>query len=156
TERVEPNVLSALHPLPKDAPHNRLTFAKWLVSLGNPLVGRVTVNRQWQAFFGSGIVRTTQDFGYTGEPPSHPDLLDWLAVEFVEGGWSLKRLHKLIVMSATYRQSSRVTPELLAKDPDNRLLARGPRVRLEAELIRDATLRVSGLLAMKLGGPSVF
>ena len=112
----------------------------------NPLSGRVTMNRQWAAFFGRGLVRTAEDFGYQGEPPSHPELLDWLALELPRQGLSLKRMHKLIVMSATYQQSSRATPELLAKDPENRLLARGPRVRLEAELIRDAALRVSGLL----------
>jgi Protein of unknown function (DUF1553) len=114
------------------------------------------VNRQWAAFFGRGLVPTLQDFGYQGEPPSHPELLDWLAVQFVKDGWSLKKLHRLIVTSAAYRQSSRVTPELLARDPDNRLLARGPRVRLEAELVRDTTLRASGLLAERVGGPSVF
>jgi hypothetical protein len=155
-ERVEPAVLSVLPPLPAGAPRNRLGFARWLVSPDNPLVGRVTVNRQWAAFFGRGLVPTLQDFGYQGEPPTHPQLLDWLAVELVKQGWSLKRMHRLIVLSATYRQASRVTPELLAKDPDNRLLARGPRVRLEAELVRDAALRASGLLAEKVGGPSVF
>jgi hypothetical protein len=155
-ERVEPAVLSVLPSLPSDAPRNRLGFARWLVSPANPLVGRVTMNRQWAAFFGRGLVPTLQDFGYQGEPPSHPELLDWLAVEFVKRGWSLKRMHRLIVLSATYQQASRVTPELLAKDPDNKLLARGPRVRLEAELIRDATLKASGLLAERFGGPSVF
>jgi hypothetical protein len=155
-ERVEPGVLSVLPPFPADAPRNRLGFARWLVSPENPLVGRVTVNRQWAAFFGRGLVPTLQDFGYQGEPPSHPELLDWLAVEFVKEGWSLKKLHRLIVRSATYRQSSRATPGLLARDPDNRLLARGPRVRLEAELVRDAALRASGLLAERVGGPSVF
>jgi hypothetical protein len=156
TERVEPAVLSILPPLPPDAPRDRLALARWLVSPQNPLVGRVTMNRQWAAFFGRGIVRTTQDFGYQGDPPSHPELLDWLAVEFVKQGWSMKRMHKLIVMSETYRQASRATPALLAKDPENRLLARGPRVRLEAEAIRDQALRVSGLLSEKVGGPSVF
>jgi mono/diheme cytochrome c family protein len=156
TERVEPGVLSVLPPLPPELPRNRLGLARWLVAPDNPLVGRVTMNRQWAGFFGRGIVRTTQDFGYQGEPPTHPELLDWLTLEFVRQGWSLKKMHRLIVTSATYRQSSRVTPELLAKDPDNRLLARGPRVRLEAEVIRDAALRASGLLSEKLGGPSVF
>ncbi len=155
-ERVEPNVFSVLLPLPKDAPRNRLTLARWLVSPDNPLTGRVTMNRQWAAFFGRGIVPTLQDFGYQGERPSHPELLDWLAVELVKQGWSMKRMHKLIVTSATYRQASRVTPELLAKDPHNELLARGPRVRLEAEQLRDAVLRYSGLLSEKIGGPSVF
>jgi hypothetical protein len=114
------------------------------------------MNRQWSAFFGQGIVRTTEDFGYQGEPPTHPELLDWLAVEFVKQGWSMKAMHRLIVTSATYQQSSSVSPELLARDPGNRLLARGPRLRLEAELIRDSVLRASGLLTAKFGGPSVF
>jgi hypothetical protein len=155
-ERVEPGVLSALPPLPPGEPRNRLTFARWLVSPLNPLVGRVTVNRQWAAFFGRGLVRTAEDFGFTGDPPTHPELLDWMAVEFVRRGWSLKAMHRLIVTSATYRQSARVLPGLLARDPDNRLLARGPRFRLEAELLRDAALRASGLLSPRLGGPSVF
>jgi hypothetical protein len=155
-ERVEPDVLSALPPLPPGQPHNRLTFARWLVDPGKPLVGRVTMNRQWAAFFGRGIVRTAEDFGFTGDPPTHPELLDWLAVEFVRRGWSLKAMHRLIVTSATYQQSARVTPDLLARDPDNKLLSRGPRVRLEAELLRDAALTASGLLTEKLGGPSVF
>jgi mono/diheme cytochrome c family protein len=155
-QKVEPGVLAVLHPFPKDLPRNRLGFAKWLVSPEDPLVGRVTVNRQWAAFFGKGIVPTLGDFGYQGDAPSHPELLDWLAVEFVQRGWSVKQVHRLIVTSATYRQSSKVTPGLLAKDPDNRLLARGPRVRLEAEQLRDCVLRYGGLLAERLGGPSVF
>ncbi|HZV05517.1 MAG TPA: PSD1 and planctomycete cytochrome C domain-containing protein [Gemmataceae bacterium] len=155
-ERVDPDVFSVLPPLPKDAPRNRLDLARWLVSPENPLTERVTMNRQWAAFFGRGIVPTLQDFGYQGERPSHPELLDWLAVELVKQGWSIKKMHKLIVMSATYRQSSRVTPELLAKDANNTLLARGPRVRLEAEQVRDSVLRSSGLLSEKIGGPSVF
>jgi hypothetical protein len=155
-ERVEPDVFSVLPPLPKDTPRNRLSLARWLVSPDNPLTGRVTMNRQWAAFFGRGIVPTLQDFGYQGERPSHPELLDWLAVELVKQGWSKKKMHKLIVRSATYRQSSRVSPELAAKDPHNELLARGPRVRLEAEQLRDAALRYSGLLSEKIGGPSVF
>ena len=156
TDRVQPAVLSILPPLPRDAAPNRLALARWLVSAGNPLSARVTVNRQWAAFFGRGLVRTAEDFGYQGEPPSHPELLDWLALELPRQGFSLKRMHKLIVMSATYQQSSRATPELLAKDPENRLLGRGPRVRLEAEVIRDSALRVSGLLCERVGGPSVF
>jgi hypothetical protein len=156
TERVEPDVLSVLPPLPAGAPRNRLTFARWLVDPGNPLVGRVTVNRQWAAFFGRGIVPTLGDFGYQGDPPSHPELLDWLAVEFVRQGWSLKKVHRLIVTSATYRQSSRTAAELLEKDPHNALLGRGPRFRLEAELVRDTALAASGLLSEKVGGPSVF
>jgi hypothetical protein len=114
------------------------------------------MNRQWAAFFGRGLVRTSEDFGYQGEPPSHPELLDWLALELIRQGYSMKRMHKLIVMSATYQQTSRATPDLLASDPENRLLARGPRVRLEAEVIRDAALRSSGLLSERIGGPSVF
>jgi hypothetical protein len=153
---VEPGVLSMLPPLPKDAPRNRLTFARWLVLPDNPLVGRVTMNRQWAAFFGQGIVRTTEDFGFQGEPPTHPELLDWLAVEFVKRGWSMKQMHRLIVTSATYQQSSQATPQKLEKDPQNKLLARGPRLRLEAELVRDAALKMSGLLSSKVGGPSVF
>jgi hypothetical protein len=155
-ERVEPDVLSVLPPLPNGAPHNRLTFARWLVDPSNPLVGRVTMNRQWTAFFGRGIVLTTQDFGYQGEPPTHPELLDWLAVELVRQGWSIKKMHRLIVTSATYQQAPQVPPTLLAKDPANKLLARGPRFRLEAELIRDAALTSAGLLSPKVGGPSVF
>jgi hypothetical protein len=156
TEEVQPGGLSALHPLPAGGQPNRLTFAKWLVSPDNPLAARVAVNRAWAAFFGRGIVRTTEDFGYQGDPPTHPELLDWLADEFMDLGWSMKRLHKLIVTSATYRQSARVTPELLRNDPENKLLARGPRFRVEAEMIRDSALKASGLLSPKIGGPSVF
>ena len=136
-------------------PANRLEFARWLVSPENPLTARVTVNRFWQLFFGAGLVRTVEDFGSQGEPPSHPALLDWLAAEFQGGGWDTKALLKTMVMSATYRQSSSVTPQLLARDPDNRLLARGARFRLPAEMIRDQALFASGLLVEKLGGPSV-
>ncbi len=167
TERVEPGTPAFLHPFPAGAPKNRLGFAQWLVSPENPLVARVTVNRQWQAFFGRGLVRTTEDFGFQGDPPTHPELLDWLACEFMEptklgdgrpraSPWSLKHIHKLIVTSATYRQASRLTPELREKDPENKLLARGPRVRLEAELIRDSALKAAGLLSPKMYGPSVF
>jgi len=155
-EKVQPGALSTLQPLPGNEPRNRLGFARWLVSPDNPLTARVTVNRQWQAFFGQGIVKTTEDFGIQGNLPTHPELLDWLAIEFMKRGWSMKKLHRLIVMSAAYQQSSRTTPELLARDPENKLLARGPRVRLEAELIRDSLLRASGLLSDKIGGPSVF
>jgi len=155
TERVEVGTLSIAGPLPANAPRNRLGLARWLVSAENPLTARVTVNRQWAAFFGRGLVRTTEDFGFQGEFPSHPDLLDWLAVDFVKQGWSLKKLHRLIVTSAAYQQSSQIAPELLARDPDNRLLARGPRVRMEAEMIRDSLLRASNLLTTKTGGPSV-
>jgi mono/diheme cytochrome c family protein len=156
TDAVKPGVPAALPPLPAGANADRLAFARWLVSGENPLTARVTVNRAWAGFFGRGIVRTTEDFGFQGEPPTHPALLDWLAIEFVRSGWSMKALHRQIVMSATYRQASKVTPELLAKDPNNELLARGPRVRLEAEAIRDSVLATSGLLSPKVGGPSVF
>jgi hypothetical protein len=155
-DKVAADVPAVFPRLPGDASRNRLGFARWLVAPENPLTARVTVNRQWQAFFGRGIVRTTEDFGLQGDLPTHPELLDWLAQEFVRQKWSMKKIHKLIVMSATYQQSSRVTPELLTKDPENRLLARGPRVRLEAEQIRDSLLAVSGLLSAKIGGPSVF
>ncbi len=154
-ERVEPAVLSVLHPLPAVAPRDRLSFARWLVARDNPLTARVVVNRAWAAFFGRGLVKTTEDFGLQGEAPTHPELLDWLAVEFMESGWSLKKLHRLIVTSATYQQAARVTPEHLAKDPENKLLARFPRKRLEAEIVRDAMLRASGLLSLKMGGPPV-
>ena len=155
-EAVDPGVFLAVSDFPPDLPRNRLGLARWLVSRRNPLTARVTVNRQWQALLGRGLVRTTDDFGLQGDVPSHPELLDWLAVEFMDQGWSLKKLHRSIVLSATYQQSSRVTPEMLARDADNHLLGRGPRARLEAEMIRDAALRASGLLANKLGGPSVY
>ena len=142
-----------LPPFPDGAPRDRLGFARWLVSPDNPLVARVTVNRQWQAFFGRGLVATLDDFGLQGEAPTHPALLDWLAVELIEGGWSRKRLHRLIVMSATYRQDSRVADP--AVDPTNRLLARGPRVRLDAEVLRDSMLAAAGLLSEKMYGPPV-
>jgi Protein of unknown function (DUF1553)/Protein of unknown function (DUF1549)/Concanavalin A-like lectin/glucanases superfamily/Planctomycete cytochrome C len=182
-EKVERGTPAFLPPMPKDYPNNRLGFAKWLVSPQNPLTARVTVNRFWQMFFGTGIVNTVEDFGTQGELPSNPQLLDWLAVEFMSGDagdwgtggrgetvnhrpvapspsppvvlWDVKALLKTIVMSATYRQSSRVTPRLLQQDPENRLLARGPRLRLPAEMIRDQALFLSGLLVEKVGGPSV-
>jgi Protein of unknown function (DUF1553)/Protein of unknown function (DUF1549)/Planctomycete cytochrome C len=156
TETVKPGVPAALPALPSGETTSRLAFARWLVSGNNPLTARVTVNRAWAAFFGRGIVRTTEDFGYQGEPPTHPELLDWLAVEFVKNGWSMKQLHKQIVMSATYQQASKVSPDLLDKDPRNELLSRGPRFRLEAEAVRDSVLKASGLLSPKIGGPSVF
>jgi hypothetical protein len=137
------------------ASRNRLELAQWLTDRANPLTARVAVNRLWQSFFGIGIVKTVDDFGSQGEFPTNPELLDWLAVEFMESGWNVKAIQKLIVMSAAYRQSSVVTPELLAKDPDNRLLARGPRLRLGPEAIRDQALAVSGLLVERIGGPSV-
>ncbi|HSI13123.1 MAG TPA: PSD1 and planctomycete cytochrome C domain-containing protein [Chthoniobacter sp.] len=155
TERVEPGVLSIAGSLPPDAPHNRLGFARWLVSRDNPLTARVIMNRDWAAFFGRGLVRTLGDFGFQGDSPSHPELLDWLAVDFMQRGWSVKQMHKLIVMSSTYRQASRTTPDLVARDPDNKWLARGPRFRMEAEIVRDSALLASGLLSEKMGGPSV-
>jgi hypothetical protein len=138
-----------------DLPKNRLGFAKWLLRPEHPLTARVAVNHMWQELFGNGIVRTSGDFGITGELPSHQDLLDWLAVDFREGGWDMKRTYKMIVMSATYRQAAIVTPEKLAKDAENRLLSRGPRFRMDAEMIRDYALATSGLLSPKIGGPSV-
>jgi hypothetical protein len=154
-DKVEAGVPAILPPLPKDAPTNRLGFAKWLVEPSHPLTARVTVNRFWQQYFGVGFVKTAEDFGVQGERPSHPDLLDWLATEFMRTGWDVKELQRLIVTSATYRQSSRMRPELLAKDPENRLLARGPRFRLDGEVLRDTALYVSGLLIDKPGGHSV-
>jgi len=152
---VSPGVPAVLPALPADGKNDRLKLARWLVDPANPLTARVTINRFWQMYFGTGIVKTVEDFGAQGEWPSHPELLDWLATEFVRSSWDVKALQKLIVTSATYRQSSRVTKELLQKDPDNRLLARGPRFRLPAETIRDQALAASGLLIDKIGGPSV-
>jgi hypothetical protein len=146
-EPVAPDVPKALHPSPSSGPVNRLVLAKWLVDRQNPLTARVAVNRYWAQLFGTGIVETEEDFGTQGELPSHPVLLDWLAVRYMESGWDTKAMLKLIMTSATYRQSSRVTPELLARDPRNRLLAQAPRVRLEAEMVRDQALALSGLLS---------
>ena len=154
-EAVEPGTPASLHRATTETPRNRLDLARWLVDRENPLVARVTVNRWWAEFFGRGIVGTPEDFGVKGDLPTHPELLDWLAVEFMERGWSTKHIHRLIALSATYRQSSRVTPELLARDDQNRLLARGPRFRLDAEAIRDNALSAAGLLSPKLGGPPV-
>jgi hypothetical protein len=154
-EKVAPSVPAALPAIPDDLPRNRLGLARWLVDARNPLTARATVNRFWAMLFGTGIVKTVEDLGSQGEWPVHPDLLDWLAVEFVESKWSVKHILKTMVMSDTYRQSSRVTPELVALDPENRLLARGPRYRLPPEMIRDQALAVSGLLVEKVGGPSV-
>lgn len=154
-EPVASGLPDVLPGLPVGAPNNRLGLARWLVMPGNPLTARVIVNRVWQMYFGVGIVETAEDFGSQGTPPSHPQLLDWLAVELMRTGWDLKALHKLIVMSGTYRQSSATNPSLVERDPDNRLLARGPRIRLSAEEIRDQALAVAGLLIEQLGGPSV-
>ena len=144
-----------LPPMPADAPRNRLGFAQWLLRPENPLTARVAVNRCWQELFGTGLVKTAGDFGVAGEQPSHPELIDWLAVDFREHHWDVKRLYKLMVMSATYRQSTEITPEKIEQDPENRLLARGPRFRMDAEMIRDCALQASGLLVEKIGGPSV-
>ena len=154
-ERLAPGVPASLPPLPEGAAPDRLGLARWLVDPANPLTARVAVNRFWQLLFGTGLVATSDDFGAQGEYPSHPELLDWLAVDFVESGWDVKRLLKLIATSAAYRQASEISPDRLAKDPGNRLLSRGPRVRLQAELIRDLALHASGLLVERLGGPSV-
>ncbi len=154
-ERVEPGAPAVLSPWPRGERPDRLGFARWLVAADNPLTARVAVNRMWQMLFGAGIVKTVDDFGAQGEWPSHPELLDWLAVEFRESGWDGKRLLRLLVTSAAYRQSSRLSPELLKRDPENRLMSRGPRLRLAAEMIRDQALAASGLLAERLGGPSV-
>jgi mono/diheme cytochrome c family protein len=170
-DRVEPGVPVVLHSLGASqtrarsaskyqksptAGFNRLDLARWLVDRRNPLLGRVTMNRLWQHYFGKGLVETENDFGTQGTPPSHPELLDWLATEFPERGWSLKAMHRLIVTSSTYRQSSRARPELAGVDPHNKLLARQNRLRLDAEIVRDSALAVSGLLSQKCGGPSVF
>ena len=155
TTPVNPGTLSALPPAPADSPANRLGLAQWITMPQNPLTARVAVNRFWKMLFGSGIVATAADFGMQGEWPSHPELLDWLAVEFMESGWDVKHLIRLIVTSQTYQQTSVPSQELLERDPNNRLLARGPRFRLPAELIRDAALKTSGLLVHRIGGPSV-
>jgi hypothetical protein len=154
-ERVRPGVPQFLPPLPSGAPLDRRALAEWTVSAANPLTARVAVNRMWQELFGTGLVETTEDFGTVGARPSHPQLLDWLAVDFREHGWDVKRFYRQLVMSATYRQAAQITPELLEKDPRNRLLARGPRFRMDAEMLRDTALAASGLLVEKIGGPSV-
>jgi hypothetical protein len=154
-EKVTAATPAVLPPLAKDLPPNRLGFAKWLVDPQNPLTARVTVNRFWQQVFGSGLVKTSEDFGAQGAAPSHPELLDWLALEFIRTGWDIKALMKLMVSSATYRQHAGTTPDSLRLDPENRLLSRGPRHRLMAELIRDQALAAGGLMVTKIGGPSV-
>jgi hypothetical protein len=153
--RVGRTTPAFLPPFPTNAPRNRLGFAQWLVDPKHPLTARVAVNRFWQQVFGTGLVKTTEDFGSQGDPPSHPELLDWLAVQFVEDGWDVKKFMKRLVMSETYRQSAKATPDRLAKDPANRLLSRGPRFRLDAEVLRDQALFAGGLLVEKVGGPSV-
>ncbi len=155
-EKVYAGVPAILNPLPADQMPNRLGLARWLVDENNPLTARVTVNHYWQEIFGRGLVETAEDFGTQGAPPTHPELLDWLATEFMQEGWSMKHIIRLIVTSSTYRQSSRSTPELIERDPYNNLLARGPRFRVEAEMVRDIALQASGLLSPKIGGPSVF
>jgi hypothetical protein len=153
--KISANVPASLPQLPQGTPANRLGLARWLVDPAHPLTARVIVNRYWQMYFGTGLVKTAEDFGSQGEPPSHPELLDWLATEFVRAGWDVKAMQRLLVTSSVYRQSSRTTPELLAKDPENRFLARAARLRLPAEFIRDQALAVSGLLYGPLGGASV-
>jgi hypothetical protein len=155
-EKVLPGVPAAIGPaLPADAPLNRLSLARWIVDSRNPLTARVIVNRFWQHYFGTGIVKTAEDFGAQGEWPTHPELLDWLATELEQSGWNVKRIQRLIVTSAAYRLSSHVSPALAQRDPENRLLARGPRFRMDAEMVRDTALAVSGLLVTNLGGKSV-
>ena len=154
-EEVTANTPVALHPMSDGAPRNRLSLAYWVVDPANPLTVRVTVNRFWQQVFGQGLVSTTEDFGVTGALPSHPQLLDWLACDFVDNGWDVKRFFKQIFMSATYRQAARVSPEKLEADPNNVLLSRGPRFRMDAEMVRDFSLAVSGLLSPKMYGPGV-
>jgi hypothetical protein len=153
-EVVEPGVPAVLHSYSANK-GNRLAFARWLVDRRNPLVARVTVNRWWAEIFGHGIVPTVEDFGMKGQPPTHPELLDWLAVDFMDNGWSMKKVLREIVTSATYRQSSKLTPELLERDDKNELYARGPRVRMDAEMIRDNALAIAGLLSKKQFGPPV-
>ena len=154
-EEVFPGVPAVLPPLPEGVEANRLSFARWLVDPGHPLTARVTVNRFWQMYFGTGLVKTAENFGTQGEFPSHPELLDWLATEFIGSGWDVKALQRAIVTSAAYRQASQVTPEEFESDPENRMIARGPRLRLPAPMIRDQALAMSGLLVEKVGGPSV-
>jgi hypothetical protein len=156
TELVAAAVPAVFPPLPTEATPNRLALARWLVDPAHPLTARVVVNRFWQRLFGVGLVKTSNDFGTQGELPSHPQLLDWLATEFIRSGWDMRHVQRLIVTSATYRQSSYVPREDYLRDPENRLLARGPRMRLEAEEIRDSALAVSGQLVRQVGGKSVY
>lgn len=155
TRKVTAGTPKVLPSMPANAPNNRLGLAEWITMKENPLTARVAVNRMWKLLFGTGLVATSADFGLQGEWPSHPELLDWLAVDFVEKGWDVKALLRQIVMSETYRQSSHASEALLERDPDNRLLARGPRFRLPAEFIRDGALKTGGLLVDRIGGPSV-
>ena len=155
TERVEANTPHFLPPLPPNEPRNRLALAKWTISPENPLTARVTVNRMWYELFGTGLVETTEDFGIMGQRPTRPELLDWLAVEFRDSGWNIKHMYKLMVMSAAYRRSSKATSQQLTKDPRNIFLSRGPRFRMDAEMVRDIALQSGGLLVQKIGGPSV-
>ena len=152
---VEAGVPAALHPLPENVPVDRMSLARWIMDSSNPLTARVTVNRFWEKIFGRGLVETSEDFGTQGQPPTHPELLDYLALSFIDKDWSMKELLRQIVTSATYRQSSQTDPERLARDPDNRFFCRGPRFRLEAEMVRDAALATSGLLSGKMYGKSV-
>jgi hypothetical protein len=154
-EEVEPNVPAVLPPMAASYPRNRLGLAQWLVDPAHPLMARVTINRLWQEVFGTGIVKTAEDFGSQGTPPSHPELLDWLAVEFRESGWNVKGMLKQMLLSETYRQTAVVTAEKLKADPENRLLSRGPRFRMDGEAVRDTALAASGLLDTAVGGPSV-
>ncbi len=154
-EIVEPHVPVAFHPLPASDEPNRLKFARWLADKRSPLTARVAVNRVWQNIFGVGLVETAEDFGTRAATPEYRELLDWLAVDFMEHGWSQKQLLRTILSSSTYQQSSQVTPELVERDPRNRFLARAPRYRADAEVVRDIALTVSGLIHHKLGGPSV-
>ena len=154
-DEVSEGTPSAFNPLPPNAPRNRLTMAKWLVSRDNPLTARVTVNRLWESIFGTGIVRSSEEFGSQGDLPFHPELLDWLAAELMDSGWDIKHMLKLLLTSTAYQQSTKTTPELNERDPDNRLLARGPRFRPTGELLRDQALAVSGLLSAKMYGPPV-
>ena len=154
-EELKPAVIASLHPMPAGAPANRLGLAQWLVAKENPLTARVTVNRFWQEIFGTGLVKSAEDFGIMSDAPSHPALLDWLAVDFRDNGWDVKRLMRLLVTSETYKQSAALTKESLDRDPENRLLSRGPRFRMDAEMVRDYALASSGLLSPKIGGPSV-